>query len=216
MFENYGYLIPNSQELERKSIGEKLHEDVAPILYLSLMDLNSLLEFKEFKFGSQLQFTINNISIAINKIRDISHLIHPAAIESFGFFHGLNDFGSILNSSQGCKLEIENKIEGLTLDSFKQLMLFRVVQEIAINSIVHGKARSINLIMSKVDNKLNILINHNGNKFSKEDYIRGLLSNESIGLKNIQHRIGLLQGEISFEAVENSNMQNIIINIPLN
>lgn len=204
-----------SQELERKSIGENLHEDVAPLLYLSLMDLNALLDRKEFTFGNQLQFALNNISIAISKIRDISHIIHPASVETFGFLRGLADFSVIINSSQGCKLVIDNKADEISLDSFKQLMLFRIVQEIVYNSIIHGKSKKIDLVIKKDNNQLALLVYHNGTKFMNEDYLENLQSNEALGLKNIQHRIGLLQGQIVFDTIEDSNIQKVSVNIPL-
>ncbi|MBL0238036.1 MAG: hypothetical protein IPQ02_15905 [Saprospiraceae bacterium] len=204
-----------SQELERKSIGENLHEDVAPILYLSLMDLNAFKERNEFGLGSKFQFTINNLSTAINKIRDISHLIHPASVETFGFMRGLEDFCSIINSSQGCKFGIENRADTIPLDSFKQLMLFRVVQEIVYNSIIHGNAKKIDLILKNESNQLNMSLYHNGNKFMNIDYLNGLQSNGALGLKNIQHRIGLLQGHISFDTTEDIGIQKVSLMIPL-
>ena len=204
-----------SQELERKTIGENLHEDVAPILYLSLMDLNAFMENKEFSLGNKLHFTINNISTAINKIRDISHLIHPASVETFGFLRGLEDFSTIINSSQGCKFVIENKAEKIPIDPFNQLMLFRVVQEIVYNSIIHGKSKKIDLVLKEDNNQLSILIYHNGSKFINEDYLKSLQSNGALGLKNIQHRVGLLQGQIIFDTVENTELQKVSVIIPL-
>lgn len=203
-----------SQEIERKSIAENLHEDIAPLLYLCLMDLNALSELKDFKYSSQLNFTKNNLNIAINKIRGVSHILHPAAIEKFGFFHGLKDFSSILNSSEGVKLEFDNKLNKISLDSFKQLMLFRIVQELAMNAIIHGKAKKMDLALKEDDQQLQLRVFHNGNRFMNEDYQKKLQQNESLGLKNIQHRIGLLQGMISYESVENGNLQKILITIP--
>lgn len=203
-----------SQEVERKIIGENLHEDVAPILYLSLMDLNAFMENEEMNLGNKLQFTINNITTAINKIRDISHLIHPASVETFGFLRGLEDFSAIINSSQGCKFVIENKSEKIPIDPFKQLMLFRVVQEIVYNSIIHGKSRKIDLVLKEDNNQLSILIYHNGSKFMNEDYLKSLQSNGALGLKNIQYRVGLLQGQIIFDTVENTDLQKVSLSIP--
>ena len=94
-------------------------------------------------------------------------------------------------------------------------MLFRVAQEIVYNSIIHGKAKKIDLILKKESNQLNISIYHNGSKFMNEDYLNGLQSNGAIGLKNIQHRIGLLQGQISFDVTENNDVQKVFVNIPL-
>lgn len=204
-----------SQELERKSIGENLHEDVAPILYLSLMDLNALMENNDFGFGAQLQFTITNISSAISKIRDISHLIHPASVETFGFLHGIEDFSAIVNRSQECKFTIDNKADTIPINSFKQLMLFRVVQEIVYNSIIHGKSRKIDLVLKKDGNQLSLFIYHNGSQFLNVDYLKNLQSFGALGLKNIQYRISLLQGQILFDTVENSGIQKVSINIPL-
>ncbi|MFN8331321.1 MAG: hypothetical protein U0T81_08905 [Saprospiraceae bacterium] len=204
-----------SQELERKNIGENLHEDVAPILYLSLMDLNAFIDNNEFGAGNKLQFTINNISTAIQKIRDISHLIHPVSVETFGFIRGLADFSEIIIKSQECKINLDNKAEIISLNSFKQLMLFRIVQEVVYNSIIHGKSKKVDLVLKGDVNYLNVLIYHNGSKFTNDDYAKNLQSNGSLGLKNIQQRIGLLHGQITFDTVDNSNIQKVNVIIPL-
>ncbi len=207
--------IIKSQELERKNIGEILHEDVAPILYLSLMDLNAFIDNNELGTGNKLKFTVNNISTAIQKIRKISHLIHPASVETFGFIRGLADFSEIINSSQECKINLDNKAEIISLNSFKQLMLFRIVQEVVYNSIIHGKSKKVDMVIIADENNMNILIYHNGIKFSNEDFAKNLYSNGSLGLKNIQHRIGLLNGQIIFDSVDNSNIQKVNVIIPL-
>ncbi|MCC6816180.1 MAG: hypothetical protein IT267_07195 [Saprospiraceae bacterium] len=203
-----------SQEIERKNIGEKLHEDVAPLLFLSLMDINSLLEINNFAYYKQLQPTSINLLDAINKIRNISHLIHPAAINSFGFIHGILDFSSIINKSQGCKMSINRINDELSLDKFRQIMLFRIVQELTMNSIIHGSAKKINVNIEDNKSNISIIISHNGMMYSNEDYKINLRQNGSLGLKNIQQRLDLLEGKLSFGSNDIKTMQIITLIIP--
>lgn len=207
--------IIKSQEKERKIIGEDLHDDIAPSFAAALMNLNSQIDLNKGQDVTYAKNAVKYIENGIKKIRDASHLLHPAALENFGFLHGLEDFCIIMNSSKGCQIEIHTTLENLSIDTFKQLLLFRLTQEIVFNALKHGNAKVFKISIYEESNELNLIVFNNGDRFMMQDFLKGLQNAEALGLKNIQHRLNLLRGIIKFNSNEDQTEQSVHIQIPL-
>lgn len=207
--------IIKSQENERKTIGEELHEDISPVLVSVLINLNSLINKPIELFDTNVENAIADVELAINKLRAISHQLHPAAIENFGLLFGLSDFAKIINNSKKINIQIQSSIINLDLSSFQQLIIYRIIQELVINAIKHGSAKNINLVLTTDDSNLNIYLSDDGINFDAKAYKRGLTNVDYLGLKIVQQKLNLLKGSILFSSKPNVNMNNISLHIPL-
>jgi signal transduction histidine kinase len=207
--------IIKSQENERKKIGEELHEDIAPVLVSALINLNSLVDKSKDILEANVENAINNVELAIKKIRAISHQLHPAAIENFGLLFGLSDFSNVINRSKNVNLKIQSTIDNLNLRPFQQLIIYRIIQELVINAIKHGSAKNIQLELESDNTNLNIFINTDGTHFDAQAYSGGLRGTDSLGLKIVQQKLNLLNGTILFNILSNLKVHDILIKIPL-
>ncbi len=207
--------VINSQENERKSIGNELHDEVGPLLTAVQIGLRSHVNREPNCNHSEIKSAINNLDLAINQVRNISHILHPAALENFGFNHAIEDFCNLINNTSACKISLGFDDYQFDLEPFRMLMLYRILQELVINAIKHGNAKSI-LINIKTENDLLIVnILHNGISFTMQEYLDLLENSGGLGLKNIQHRLNILNGNVNF--VENRNLakQCMELRIPL-
>lgn len=207
--------IIKSQENERKNIGEELHEDIAPVLVSALINLNSLINKPKEILESNVQNAIHDVELAIQKLRSISHQLHPAAIENFGLIFGLSDFSKSINKTRNVNFTIHHNFEKLNLNSFQQLIIYRIIQELTINAIKHGSAKNIQLDLESYNILLRIILSNDGKQFDDQAYSDGLKRTDSLGLKIVQQKLNLLNGSISFDFKSNINYKDIIIQIPL-
>ncbi|MFZ1255418.1 MAG: hypothetical protein WAR77_03655 [Saprospiraceae bacterium] len=207
--------IIKSQENERKTLGEELHEDISPVLVSALINLNSLDDKSKDTFEINIENAIDNVELAIKKLRNIAHQLHPAAIENFGLIFGLTDFSKIINNSKNVNLKIHSTIEKINFSSFEQLIIYRIVQELIINTIKHGMAKNIQLDLEPDSKSLRIYLIHDGTKFDAKAYMSRLKNTESLGLKIIQQKLNLLNGTILFNTKSNLKDNDILIQIPL-
>lgn len=207
--------IIKSQEKERKRIGEGLHDDIAPILASVIMNLDTQIQVNGGKNIAHTQKAILSIENVINKVRETSHLLHPSTFEKVGFFRSLEDFCLAMNSSKGCNIEIHSILHYLPFDSFRQIALYHIAQEIVLNAIKHGKAKNFKINIFKKEDKLILIVFHNGGKFMWNDYLKGLESTDGLGLKNIQYRLKLLDGLISFKSDDVNFEQSVHLQIPM-
>lgn len=204
-----------SEENERKRIGEDLHDEIAPILLCASRKLETYKYIPGNNNLDDINSAMEYIDAGINRIRDISRQLHPSALESFGLLFALQDFGVSMKKSKLCEIEISTNIDNIQIESFYQLMLFRIIQELIINAIKHGNANQFNLFFQLKDNYLELNIFHNGTTFLQENYIKNLQNYNSSGLKYIAQRLEILGCSIKFATNNEISVQIIELMYPL-
>lgn len=204
-----------SEENERKRIGEDLHDEIAPILLRASRKLESQLEMTNGYDKGNIKSAIEYIQSGMKRIRDISHVLHPSAIESFGLIYALHDFGANMEGSMACEIEINTEIEKLEIDPFNQLMLFRILQELILNAFKHGRANQFNITIYAKNEFLVIVVYHNGSEFLQADYLKSLHNLNTLGLKYIEQRLKLLSCNIVFDTDKERGEQSISLFYPL-
>ncbi len=207
--------IVKSQEQERKNIGEELHEDISPILSIALMSITNYSE-RNTVVDWNISNAIENLELGISKIRNVSHLLHPASIENLGFIHALKDFCQMMNNSKSVNIQVQTSLNQLKVEPFRQLALYRIVQELMINAIKHSNAKNITIAISENQETYFLSIFHDGSEFKTQNYLNGTKKPDSLGLKIVQHRLILLNGKIFFNPNSENVKHSIEIQCPIN
>lgn len=93
-------------------------------------------------------------------------------------------------------------------DNFVELTIYRTVQEICNNIILHANATEINFQLLQDDDELTIMIEDNGKGFNEEHSA----FSQGIGLRNIYSRIKNIGGIVHLDtAIERGTIFTIII-----
>ena len=119
------------------------------------------------------------------------------------------DIGNCCSYIKICiNFEFELKYQKNYLNKTKELHLFRILQELINNSIRHGKAKNINLVLETSNSKLYLNYSDDGIGFdTKRDKLK-----KGLGLKNIESRVELLNGILKISS-ENKIGATFIIHI---
>lgn len=208
--------IIESQENERRKIGDDLHEEIGPKLSAIKLYLRTYLKKTKSNDQSVLENVIQITDECVNIIRDLAHNLHPVALENSGLNDAVYDFCREMNKTEACRIEFNRNFELLEISTNKQLMLFRIIQELVLNAMSHGDADKFTISIDQDQSFLQVNIMNNGAKFDMPDYKKGLQNSKGLGLKNIQHRLNLLNGAISFFKNEQVNLYGVLLKIPLN
>jgi signal transduction histidine kinase len=95
------------------------------------------------------------------------------------------------------------------LSSKQAINLYRILQEIVNNAIKHANAKDISVLISQIENELQIKISDNGIGFDYESKKK-----KSFGLTNIQNRVQEINGTLKVQS-ELENGTNYFIAITL-
>ena len=205
------------QEEERQRIAADLHDDAGPLLATARLYLNDNLV--NLDIPTQLQ-SINNakqiIDDTIQLIRNISHSLMPPTLKNFGLESAVNDLFQKISGSGAINANCRFHDYRERLQPQKELLLFRITQELVNNVLKHSNASFIHITQNISEGKFYIRFHHDGKGITHEDFEKMNKSSVGLGLKNIQSRIKVLDGQIRFEKDNSQTFFKVTIEIPLN
>ena len=185
--------IIEGQEEERKRIARDLHDNLGSIMATLKIKLLSIreagYEAAGLNQGRQVDQMVTQVT---DQIRRISHNMAPLAFGLSGLPAAVHELCSQLEAREIC---VEKDLSDLSRlkDQGKQIMIYRVLQEIINNIVKHSEASSVTLCCKAHENELRIRIGDDG---------KGMPANQwkfptSMGLKSIKSRINYLNGTIT-------------------
>ena len=189
----------DSQEKERKRIASDLHDGVGAMLSAAKLNLNMLgtgaIPPEELK--EAVGETKEMINETIETVRRISKALLPSSLEKFGLSQALEELCEKLTSSVTAVVFYEQG-EGATIEVSKQLLIYRIVQELVNNAIKHAEASEISVKFNWREGGLLFEVNDDGKGFDLKA-IQGDIK-KGVGLYNIENRASLLNGEVTFDS----------------
>jgi signal transduction histidine kinase len=96
----------------------------------------------------------------------------------------------------------------------KELIVFRVVQELVNNILKHSNSSFIHLTQNMHHDSFLLRIHHDGRGIVQSDFEKLNKSNVGLGLKNISSRLKVAQGSIFFEKDASQTYYKVTIEIP--
>ncbi|MEY4660878.1 MAG: hypothetical protein RLZZ42_830 [Bacteroidota bacterium] len=205
------------QEEERQRIAADLHDDAGPLLATARLYLNDNLV--NLDIPTQLQ-SINNakqiIDDTIQLIRNISHSLMPPTLKNFGLESAVNDLFQKISGSGAINANCRFHDYRERLQPQKELLLFRITQELVNNVLKHSNASFIHITQNISEGNFYIRFHHDGKGITQEDFEKMNKSSIGLGLKNIQSRIKVLDGQIRFEKDNSQTFFKVTIEMPLN
>ncbi|MBX0289069.1 PAS domain S-box protein [Hymenobacter sp. HSC-4F20] len=182
--------ILTTQEEERRTISESLHNGVGQLLYATRLTLDNLPPSEQVSTSQRL------LAEAIRATRDISFELTPSILEDFGLELALRELVKRIPTQS---LTIDLNLSGLdrSLPLPLEVTVYRSVQELLNNVMKHAQAQEVFVQVAREDGVLHV---------SVEDDGVGMAATASperpsgIGLSGIRSRVGLLGGTFTVQS----------------
>jgi len=195
-----------AQEETLNQLSRELHDNVGQLLSSSKL-LIGVTRRALTNPMEELQLAEETVAKAITELRAMSKSLNKDWLERFDFIENLTAEASRINATNEFEMTIRHP-EIINLPSERQLMLFRIVQEIFQNSLKHGKASHINILVEQRDVNLNVMIEDNGKGFDVSDS-----SLQGVGMINIKNRAHMLGGSAQWQS--NGSGTAVRVQIPI-
>jgi len=204
------------QEEERQRIAADLHDDAGPLLATARLYLNENLLKQDV--STQLQSIYNAKQIiddTIQLIRNISHSLMPPTLKNFGLESAINDLFQKISGTGAINASCRFHDYRQRLVPEQELLIFRVVQELINNILKHSNSSFMHITQNIQEGRFYLRLHHDGRGITQDDFEKMNKSSFGLGLKNIQSRMKVLQGNINFEKDLSQTYYKITIDIPV-
>ena len=203
------------QEEERQRLAADLHDDAGPLLATARLYLNENLVNQDKATQLQSIFQARQIiDDTIQLVRNISHSLMPPTLKNFGLESAINDLFQKISGSGAINASSRFHEYKERLKGEKELIIFRIVQELINNILKHSNASFIHLTQNVHGDKFYLRIHHDGRGIVQSDFEKLNKSNVGLGLKNISSRLRVVQGNINFEKDISQTYYKVTIEMP--
>jgi len=194
------------QEKTRKHLAEELHDNIGQILSLTNVTLASVQLNDVNKAQQKITDAQALVAVSIKELRQLSKIIHGEQILQQGLIAAIEQELSWLKRNEQFTVSFNHAVENISsINTDKDLFIYRLLQECLNNIIKHAEATSITIQLKHENNQLLLQLTDNGKGF---DINAALANKAGLGLHSMQKRTKLLNGTMTINS--NPNQGTVI------
>jgi two-component system, NarL family, sensor histidine kinase LiaS len=184
---------------ERQRLARELHDSVSQQLFAASMLISAINEAKPLPDdvqAKQLKLVEEMIHQSQLEMRALLLHLRPVALKGKSLQEGIHEL--LIELQQKIPMNIQWKIEQMSLDKGIEDHLFRILQESVSNTLRHAKATTLEVLLIKRDNLVILRVVDDGIGFNVEETKTG-----SYGLQNMHERAVEIGGTLQIISVPN-------------
>lgn len=190
------------QEQTLRTISHEIHDNVGQVLSLAKLQLHSLQQQGQHN----LQPTTDLLFKAIADLRDLSKSLHPDRIAEIGLSESVRYDLLLLQKTNAIETQFDLSGTLLRLPPEKEILLFRMFQEMMNNVMKHAQAKLVTVKLQYGPTALLMSVSDNGCGF-KNDVPSG------IGFTSLRTRANLLNAQLNIDS--DANGTRVALTVPL-
>jgi PAS domain S-box-containing protein len=207
-----------AQDDERRKISNYLHDYVAQDLSTLRISCQTLLaehpaapaaiKLKSAEIAEALQRSIATI-------RDLAYDLRPPGLDQLGLNAAIYMFCEDFSKKTGIRVDFNSAgMDRLFLDVDTEINLYRLIQEGLNNIKKHADATRVSIRLVASFPKIILRIQDNGRGFDVEERLAAAVNEKRMGLRSMQERVNLLEGQIKVKSYLNKGTK-ISIEVPI-
>jgi signal transduction histidine kinase len=201
------------QEQTMKDISRELHDNVGQMLTLAKIQLNNLAE--ESPDNKRINNSKEFVQTALTDIRALSKTLNNENVLAEGLSKAIKFDLERLERTGIFKTKLTDNYNGQILDHKKEIVVFRMYQELMQNIMKHAEAKNIQVNLAETKESFNLELIDDGIGFDFSEKIAQKGYGGGAGLSNLVHRATLLGGTLAIEKGEKEGTIAQLI-IPIN
>ena len=200
------------QDDERRQVARELHEDLGQDLVAAKMMVDHMdLRSDPIETNERARMEASTLMQGIiQKIRSISHLLHPPLLDEIGLCSAVQWYLDELNKRSGIHTSLDVQPAFPRLRPELETTIFRIVQEALTNVFRHSGARRASVSLTAAQGQVVVMVRDDGKGVSEDG---ALVSPEAAGsgLGAMRQRAQDIGGELSLQNTSPGTVVQVII-----
>jgi len=186
------------QEEERSRLAKDLHDGLGGLLSGVKFSLSNMKDNLLITPDNMAVFerSLDMIDTSIRELRRVAHNMMPEMLVKFGLDEALKEYCNSINSTKLITVKYQSFGIDTRMDSSKEIIIYRIVQELLNNTLKHAAASEALVQLIKEERRLSVLVEDNGKGFDPSV----LETNKGAGWTSIRSRVDYLQGRMDIKS----------------
>ncbi len=192
------------EERERRKIATGLHDSVGQILAFLKIELGDLQHSGLPKESvSSIRHLREQVELAIKQTRTLTFDMSPPELYTLGLGPALEELAYRFSEERGLSCSVDVRNDSYPLSDQVKILLYRSVRELLINAAKHARAESVQIIINRAGDNIEIILEDDGIGFdtSRLDWTHRTKST-GFGLFNISERLRQMGGKLEINSIK--------------
>jgi PAS domain S-box-containing protein len=197
------------QDEERRRMARALHDDLGQELTALKIELDVQNRAKETE-ARTLVHAIALTDSALNKVRNLSYLLHPPLLDESGLLPALHWYFEGLKTRAPLQLSFDYKpLLFPRLPRELEVVIFRVIQESLTNIFRHAESKDARIEMVQDSDHVKVRIRDFGKGISNQ----ATMGKSGVGISGMRERVTQLHGDFIIARAEPGTLVEISLPI---
>ena len=181
------------QNATLQHIGEELHDNIGQMLSVARINLNVVEEADRAADNREFIQQANElIAKSIQDLRALTKSLDGDFVEDFGLTESIAQELQRIRHTGVFGTELRTSGDVYSLGFQREIVLYRIVQEVINNAIKHSEAKQVTVEINYTPDLFSLIISDDGKGFEYQNLPENELNKSGAGLRNIQRRASLI------------------------
>lgn len=194
--------IIEAQERERLRLSQHMHDGPAQSLTNLILQAEiceRLFETDSERARAELTNLRNAVAGTFQKVKGFILNLRPMMLDDLGVVPTLRRYVDSFSDNTGVPTHLTITGKERRLESYKEVTIFRLVQELLNNAVEYGHATSVQINLDIGDDLACVSVEDNGSGFELSDTLTSADA-DRLGLATMRERVEMLGGQIHFDS----------------
>ncbi len=206
--------VVEAQEAERQRLSRQIHDGPAQALSNFILQTEiamRLFDIDTERARAELQSLKSAATSTFQKVRDFIFDLRPMMLDDLGLVPTVRRYVDAFKEKSGLQASLTVTGADYRMDSAREVVIFRGIQELLGNVRQHAQASQVRLTLDFDGHKVRVLVEDNGKGFDPPAALAGKSSPS--GLRTLQERMDLLNGTLQIESQPGQGAR-VVMDVP--
>lgn len=193
--------VIQTEELGRQSLVRRMHDGPASSLSNFILQAEICQRFFDVnpdRARGELNALKSAAAVTFNDVKDFIFDLRPMMLDDLGVVPTLRRYAESYQEKNDVSVPITVTGVERRLESHIEVTIFRGVQELLNNALVHARASQIQVALDLAQEQVLAVVEDNGSGFNADEALSN--NGRAIGLSLLRERIEMLGGEMKIQS----------------